>query len=146
MNALSSKAGSHVSLAGFSVQLIWSLQCLAVRGPVLQMSACNQLQNCWTNSVNLYNKYIWWLWQFWITGCLCFIFLFGFITKAKELPLFSSSLHHLFRPKAIACLCLCSSCIFPVYSHFQYQLRTVHSGVLLSITIWDGFLGNNNYS
>lgn len=55
----------------------------------------NLLDKC---SVNLYNKYVWWLWQLWITGCLCFIFLFGSIFKAKDPSLFSSLLHHLFQP------------------------------------------------
>lgn len=53
----------------------------------------NLLDKC---SVNLYNKCVWWLWQLWIT-CLCFMFLFGSITKAKDPPLFSSLLHHLFQ-------------------------------------------------
>lgn len=55
----------------------------------------NLLDKC---SVNLYNKYVGWLWQLWITGCLCFIFLFGSIFKAKDPSLFSSLLHHVFQP------------------------------------------------
>lgn len=80
-----------------STHLVIAMSC---RGRACVADEClqpipNLLDKC---SVNLYNRYVWWLWELWITGCLGFIFLFGSITKTKDPPPFSSLLHHPFQP------------------------------------------------
>lgn len=148
VNLLSSKVGFHVSFSSFSVQLIWSLQCLVVRGPMLQMGVCNQFQTCWTNVLQIFMTNV-------FDDChsselLCACVFYSFLAPLPRLKILILSLPFsitFFSPPksnwiswALFQLHFCS--IFS--AHFQYPLRTVYSGGFLSIIIWDGFLGNNN--